>query len=937
MADTLPSADINEHNTGDSQQQDAPLAANKASTAVSSPQDASVESSPPPASNGDKSSASEKPPRREKGFDGATAALRSRWQYGVAGAALLIASLLVFSRSEPWGTWGVVIAGVILLVFAVNIANQALASRPQVFWGMLVTAAALIYVTSLAYQAGAPARSLQHQKSTAVSIAVNSTPVTLVISYPGQAPLERANQPGLPLFVYVQGSAPAPYPPPPTTATPTPAAAIATTGRISFTLAFLPQSEGLVFSNQQGEPVVPQVVVRDDAETAPSAALYVRRSSAAAASSPISVGMALRTGGQSPNGQPLGVIAISPENPYHAWWRNFWGLLLGPATPILALVGTLLGFAWQWWQSERERRAKQAETAAQFCQLAATDLDAAALQYRSVSEKANAEAWPADLRWKLESCLRKFADRREQILLTSLRFIQEGRLQDSENLLSVVIATDKLTGRSSKGSLRLAVEIGLTYAQEKDVWDVVKDQLPQACQALFDTYEQYPDQAATPLIGPLAKLAGRSESISYFSEQIEPRRDIHGRLLTRKEIRDSLQQIQADDTAKKTADTLLGLGDPLRPWLRSYLWPKDRPSEPEGVQAWLNGAELAFNPFGPELAEHDARLPEYVLETVFAEARGKRAALIEAAPGAGRTAAALCIAHDCDHPSPNPRESHTFPVYYVPPVPTRPGRGAADHAQAICTAASRWLIKLIAAKPEMFLDVMSRSQQVTVVHLLKAGLGSLDAVASALHRSGRGDPEPDVERVLRQMQSLDTGSARAQRISQDELAEVLAAALPAPYQWVYLLADVQFPRSSASMPAAAEALGSLLEMAQPLAAKGIYLKVFAPAPILTGVSVPIGCTRITLQWTAEALRAMLAQRLRNLQRQAVEFNELFDRSLSPAGDTPEELIVRASVAHEDAPRHLIRLGNALLRRHVEQGGGDKIALSTLEAVIKERS
>lgn len=72
-----------------------------------------------------------------------------------------------------------------------------------------------------------------------------------------------------------------------------------------------------------------------------------------------------------------------------------------------------------------------------------------------------------------------------------------------------------------KGSLRLAVEIGLTYARNKDLlWYSVKDGIKEACEALFDSYREYADHFPSLLVGPLADLAGRPEGIFEFADRL---------------------------------------------------------------------------------------------------------------------------------------------------------------------------------------------------------------------------------------------------------------------------------------------------------------------------------------------------------------------------------------------------------------------------------
>ncbi len=876
------------------------------------------------------------------------------WQYLIIGCAVVIAVIFLCRRWEPWVT---VIAGTIALVFLINVFGQIAAPRySHYFWGALVLAAVLVYAASLAYQAGAPARWQSRQMQVTRTFAVNATPVTLAISFPAQAPLQAIDQPGLPIFVYLQGvtitptatptatqapsatpavtatvtttasiatATPTPLPTFTSTPTPTPTPDTAASGAvlapadvISITLAFRPRSSGLVFTDEKGVPVMPQIVMRAAGQSSEPAALYVRRASDSATDAPVEIGLMVQAGGEDAPWQTLPDIAIGLESPYAAWWRRFWGLLLGPATPILALVGTLIGFGWQWWQGERQKREERLSVINQTVLALREDLASGVLRYNDVRNRAKQELWPEDLLARLDECRKILKLKYQQLVPAALEALD--RRETTRARLFHEIAQELADSSQGQDPLLLAIKLALAYSEpesEENYRKIVEDLgAEKVAEALVFGAQAYPGRAA--LIRPLAHLVGQEKYIEAACKAITGMSDAQRSvLLTRQEFEKPLQTVADNHTApsqaRELAKAMKEIRDNPRPWLRDYLWRSPRPEDPPEIKNWLGSTKaLDFNPFGPERAELDDRLPDFVVPDVFSGAKGRRPVLVFGAPGAGRTAAALTLAYDCANPLLEPRESETFPVYYVPPLLSAATTSEHAHLCCLSAATSRWLCKLITAVPKTFLE-MSDSKQACLVDMLITSLGSWNMVAGTLRRANTKDY---LDHVFARMQRLAGDITTSCVFNRDVWPELVMSAVPQGFRYVYILIDIPSPPYSEPEGRVAQGLAPLVELADPLAEWGIYLKLFVPAQLAPYISLPISCQKVSIRWEEAHLRNMLKGRFQRDNCEVI-FNELFDSALQ--GDNPETMLFHAALGREDAPRHLVRLGNALLADHAK--------------------
>ena len=277
----------------------------------------------------------------------------------LALAVLVVLSLLLFSHLRLRVPWLTVLAGTLSLLLILLLLDRI--TPLAWFWRGLLGLAIFIYTGSLFYQAGAPSRVQSYQGWATPQVPGSPENLTLAIAYPRIAPLEGQDKPGWPLAVYLQG----PTPPTSSTATvtptiqsgqtPTPTLRLASP--ITYTVAFIPQKDGLIFTDEKGVPKAPQLMLTLGEQSDKPAGFYVRR--ALTHTEPVSVPIVVQVYAGDGNPQELATLEVHLEENYDAWWRHFRDLLFGPTTPLLALAAALVGFGWQWWQEEQKHRQAQ--------------------------------------------------------------------------------------------------------------------------------------------------------------------------------------------------------------------------------------------------------------------------------------------------------------------------------------------------------------------------------------------------------------------------------------------------------------------------------------------------------------------------------------------------------------------------------------------------
>lgn len=256
-----------------------------------------------------------------------------------------------WGRVRGWPTFrGIVVAGVLfaLILYGVALRHQARESSRE--------ASHLLWATqSVDWSSEGPRPSER---------------ALLSIAYPGELRLELTAE-ARPISVWLWRATPARMPWPtktPTdtpmpTDTPTPSSlgtsseALPPTPTVTnpptptltpgpWIVAFSPHDQGILFVDQKGEPVGPQVLLTPGSRSAAPAALFVQRAPLATAAASTSLQVSV----YGPDGEPVGDSALPTpdvvlESAGDSMTRRFWDLFLGPTTPLLALVGSIVPLA----------------------------------------------------------------------------------------------------------------------------------------------------------------------------------------------------------------------------------------------------------------------------------------------------------------------------------------------------------------------------------------------------------------------------------------------------------------------------------------------------------------------------------------------------------------------------------------------------------------
>lgn len=351
-----------------------------------------------------------------------------------------------------------------------------------------------------------------------------------------------------------------------------------------------------------------------------------------------------------------------------------------------------------------------------------------------------------------------------------------------------------------------------------------------------------------------------------------------------------------------------------QPSLGIPLWEKVvRPLDSQEFTEWLKQCGFRENPFGPEMAELDPRLSDYgYWPAVLEPARGPRPALVLGAPGFGRTAAALLLHRKCLTPPGNPEEAGIFPVWL--------------EMVAWPSSPEGWLERLGRVITETILQVCGQdpyalfsSAEVSnvIAYLFAWYFGPAASVEARLRRQGL--PESALGYVLGEIE-IYTGRLSVERSDLTTLWELIGRARPAHLKATYVLLDVPTFQPTDADPRI-KSLAALIEMAGPLARRGIHIKLFLPeeaGKLLLG-SCPV--QPIFLQkWPEEDLREMLQKRLEQSSEGTVDTLKIIFSSHHSYPPDPDTWLVRSA---EGSPRRLVQLGNQMLQEAWKKSAGLK--------------
>jgi len=322
------------------------------------------------------------------------------------------------------------------------------------------------------------------------------------------------------------------------------------------------------------------------------------------------------------------------------------------------------------------------------------------------------------------------------------------------------------------------------------------------------------------------------------------------------------------------------------------LWAKER-GESLIVQQGVQRLGLDFNPFGPEKAEQDPRLPDlfYRLSPVWEEVTAPQPSILIAPPASGRSALIWMIRYESGLIG--SAVENVFPVF----VPLFSCASAQELGQTLRAAISAALCRALARDPYGLLGLIEAEQR-SLSELLLNSAGGSAPLLRQLQVAGLSPDDPDGQLL----QEALTVVARSRDVWGGEMNWDIPRFHPYGTEHTFLLVDV----STSDRNVTGMVLESLLDRWLPsLAPRHLVPKVFVPVE-------PDDCpiTPISITWDERSLNRLLRHRL---QRAGL---------MVPAGRAavvgggeklawPEKALVEGA---NGSPACLIRLGNSLIRR-----------------------
>ena len=337
-------------------------------------------------------------------------------------------------------------------------------------------------------------------------------------------------------------------------------------------------------------------------------------------------------------------------------------------------------------------------------------------------------------------------------------------------------------------------------------------------------------------------------------------------------------------------------------WLQ--LWRTGSIATSDSLARYLHRVGLDFNPFGPESAELDPRLPEYAALDQVDLVRGRKRVIMLGGPGSGLTATALLLAHQCDDPPESPVEIGAFPVYYpVFQLSDDRSRMSVCFLRSMSHVIARMLLRFVAVRPYGWLELPGEQRDRLSAFLLTS-FGSKDSLLGELRRVAR---DPEYGRLANSVENARIGFIHTDDLDELDWLDLIAGSIPSGFDSIYILLDA---RDSTASNEAAGNWKTWLDLSVLLAANNVYLKIFAPTAARSLIGNEVGLESVTLTWDADKLGQTLRDR----------FGRAGGDSLAAlcGPDAPrdaDELFVQAALKSKAPPRQLIRLGNRLLVEH----------------------
>jgi hypothetical protein len=763
---------------------------------------------------------------------------------------------------------------------------------------LLVVVVAVYLVGFFWYHAFVPVDALVWQAAARYTVGESCE---LLIEYPTKVPLTSPEEAGYPLTIRMSHTPGVPA-----------NASAAVTGcapdvkAASYTVQLGPVGEGLEFTDAEGATIpatVPVTVGSTESAVTP-ARIYVRRASAASVG-PVAlvvrveavdgkgIGTFLST---SLKGQPEPVI--QPESEGASRWKRLLEVLFnaGPLQWMFTAVAGLIG-VWEIYTRLQRQQDEKREKATERVKVQRERIDAlrditpsdrAFRTYMSLwtEYKANPDAlrdlrnafqpeWLHHLRQQLGRCVRarQFDEAERQIDDLAWEWHQAANEKTYLAIKPLLQQLRKPTHSSSQQPLTDVLEgfraVGLETAEP------VTDWLEQA----------HPDQEATRHV--LFRHGGAGGR--YLLERWGERDDQVNQWLREWE----LESRPANHDRVRIAD----------------LWAKGR-GESLIVQRGVQRLGLDFNPFGPEKAEQDPRLPDlfYRLSPVWEEVTAPQPSIVIAPPTSGRSALMWMIRYEsgligsC--------VETVFPVF----VPLFSCASPQELGETLRTAIGAALCRALACDPYGLLGLGDIEQR-GLSELLLNSAGGLSSLLRQLQAAGLSSDDPDGQ-LLRETL---TAAARTRETWGGEMNWDTPRFHPFGMKHTFLLVDV----ACADRNVIDMLLESLFERWLPsLAPRHVVPKVFVPVE-------PDDCpiTPVPIVWDECALNGLLRHRMERAGLMIPAGRPALEGWVEDVQE-PDRVLIQGA---KGSPARLVRLGNKLIRRINQSeplGAGEFLDITT---------
>ncbi|HLF29243.1 MAG TPA: hypothetical protein VJG32_23210 [Anaerolineae bacterium] len=548
--------------------------------------------------------------------------------------------------------------------------------------------------------------------------------IAVEIVYPGTLLSDGLNATPRPLSVWLEreptvparcaSRTPTPLPSPTLPGTPA-ATAEPTATPMPYEISFHPYDAGVLFVDKEGDPAPAHVLATPGSNSAVPGTVYLQQASLISRTDNVRMGLAARH----PDGTFL-IIAtpaqlnVSLESNGIALGRHFLSFLFSPTLPLLPLALAVVGYAIEQWQKgqqeqaerEKELRADLAEIS-RIISLAQHSSSDAARQLMALEERLGSlgETRPAQIDARLKEAWAKLRGLNWQmsILKEAATFLASGEYGKARRYASIPRREDD----ESIQSQDLERTIDFCRAQfDGSVEDWLKKTASHdLVAALVHVRSDYDDDKLhTLVVNALVDLSGRAQFVHDIHVQLSGKEDAQ-RILAEPKFVPRLKQLAEDPNTsaevKRYAGDLLMRRLSRLQWL--HLWPEEQIPDPPFLTDWLQAEGFSANPFGPERAEFDKRLPEYRVDDHVDMARGTQPLVVFGHPGSGRSATALMLAYTSEEPPVSSGNPPLFPIYHETSLAGDFGGSSRAILEAIARTTSRALLRLIAVRPYAWL------------------------------------------------------------------------------------------------------------------------------------------------------------------------------------------------------------------------------------------